>query len=102
MHRKTDRFGSSKLQIINHKALETLPMALKPAVNQVNLLLLLLQEQGDLASTGDKVPYTTCERPIVRSLANWKKHKLCLLPLHTTTTTPCQPERNDVAYSLFL
>ena len=56
-------------------------MALKPAVNQVNLLLLLLQEQGELASTGDEVPYTTCERPIVRSLANWKKHKLCFFRL---------------------
>jgi len=74
---------------INHKALETLPMATTPAttaVHQVNLLALLLpQEQGDiiLASTGDEVQYDNREIHFVRShLANWKKHKLCLLLFH--------------------
>jgi len=53
--------------------------------NQVNLLLLLLQEQGDLASTpiGDEEPYDMQE---TRSLANWKKHKLCLSIYYYNTT----------------
>ena len=57
-------------------------MALKAGQNQVNLLLLLLQEQGDLASTpiGDEEPYDMRE---IRSLANWKKHNLCLSIYYT-------------------
>jgi len=44
-------------------------------VNLLSLLLLLPQEQGDLASTGDEA------RDPFRSLADWKKHKLCLFSI---------------------
>ena len=64
-----------------------------PARNQVNLLLLLLQEQGDiiLASTLE-TRYTTA-RNTLRSLANWKSTS-CAFAFHTTTTTTTssQPE----------
>jgi len=66
---------------------------LQPAENQVNLLLLLLQEQGDiiLASTLE-TRYTTA-RNTLRSLANWKSTS-CAFAFHTTTTTTTssQPE----------
>jgi len=73
-------------------------MALKAGQHQVNLLLLLLQEQGDLASTpiGDEVPYDMQET--LRSLANWKKHKLCLLSILLQRRN----RKDRQAYSLFL
>jgi len=59
-----------------------------PAVHQVNLLLLLLvQEQGDLASTVGDEELTYDMRETLRSLANWKKHNLCLcFPYYYTYT----------------
>ena len=88
---------------INHKALETLPMATTPAtpaVHQVNLLALLLlplQEQGDLASTmlETRSHHTTCERLFICSqLAKLEKAQVVppfhLLHLHHVAT-----ERND-------
>ena len=67
-------------------------------VHQVSLLLLLLQEQGDflLASTptGDEEPYDM--RETLRSLATWKKHKLCLLSIHRRN------RKDRQAYSLLL
>ena len=74
-----------------------------PAGNQVNLPFSYYRSKGSivLASTLE-TRYRTL-RENLRSLANWKKHKLCclllsihLLQLHVAT------ERNDVAYSLLL
>jgi len=78
-------------------------MATTPAVHQVNLLpppLLQPQERGDyLASTptGDEEPYDM--RETLRSLASWKKHKLCLsMSYYYTNTKSTRKERQ--AYSL--
>jgi len=73
-----------------------------PAGNQVNLPFSYYRNKGTivLASTLE-TRYRTL-RENLRSLANWKKHKLCLLlsihllQLHVAT------KRNDVAYSLLL
>ena len=85
-------------------------MALTPAGNQVNCLLLLLllhQERGDyLASTLETRYRTTRE---TRSLANPsqpEKHNLCLSISYYYTyhiyTTSTRKERHYQAYSLFL
>jgi len=51
--------------------------------NQVNLLLLLLQEQGDLASTLETRYHTACERQ-PSFACKLEKHKLCLLSIYYT------------------
>jgi len=60
----------------------------------------MFTDEGDLASTLLETRHhrTTCERPFVRSLAN-PKAQVVSFAFHTHTPT-CQPERNDVAYSL--
>ena len=72
--------------------------------NQVNLLaLLLLEEQGNLASTptGDEeLPYDMQQTSSLRSLAKLEKHKLCLSTSPTTTTS--QPKGTTSLQSLFV
>ena len=72
-----------------------------PVVHQVNLLLLLLQEQGDLASMVLETRSHRTPRETHRSLANpnqtpkWKSTS-CAFAFHTTTTTPnVATGRND-------
>ena len=85
---------------INHKALETLAMARsRRPYTQVNLLLLLLQEQGDflLASTptGDEEPYDM--RETLRSLAKMEEAQVVpLLSIHLHNVYP----KGRRAYSL--
>ena len=93
-NRKIDRFDSSS---INHKALETLAMARsRRPYTQVNLLLLLLQEQGDYLASTPETRYTTCERHSSFARQTGRSTS-CAFAFHTTTTptTTCQPERND-------
>jgi len=81
---------------INHKALETLAMARsRRPYTQVNLLLLLLQEQGDflLASTptGDEEPYDM--RETLRSLAKMEEAQVVpLLSISYNYNPSSQPE----------
>jgi len=88
------------------QSLETLPMPTTPAtpvVHQVNLLLLLLQEQGDflLASTptGDEEPYDM--RETLRSFTRKPESTNCVFCLpHSHTYMSTRKERQ--AYSLLL
>ena len=68
---------------INHKALETLAMATTPAttaVHQVNLPFSYYHRSKG-TSLPQETRYRTPLRETLRSLANWKKHKLCLLSI---------------------
>ena len=72
---------------------------LQPAENQVNLLLLLLQEQGDiiLASTLE-TRYTTA-RNTLRSLAHWRSTS-CAFPYNYNYNYMSTRKERRVAYSL--
>ena len=73
------------------QSLETLPMPTTPAtpvVHQVNLLLLLLQEQGDLASMVLETRSHRTPRETHRSLANPNQTKW------KSTTCACFPYTN--------
>ena len=82
------------------------PWLLQPAVHQVNLLLLLLQEQGDLASTtGDEEPMYIQDE-FASSDRNSQTGEAQVVPFHVLLLQ-LQPHRrsllwNDEAYSLFL
>jgi len=101
MHRKRNR----RIDLIHHRSTTKLwrlcpwYSRLQPAENQVNLLLLLLQEQGDflLASTptGDEEPYDM--RETLRSLvANWKSTSCAFcFPYYYTHTYIVATGRTD-------
>jgi len=73
---------------------------------QVNLLLLLLQEQGDyLASTVLETRSHRTPRETLRSLAKLEEAQvvpLLSIPLQLHPHLHVATERNDEAYSLFL
>ena len=92
-----DRFGSSKLQIINHKALETLAMARsRRPYTKLTYSFSYYRSKG--TSLPPETRYRTQTRdPSFARQTEWKKHKLCLLSIHPHIVAT---ERNDEAYSL--
>ena len=84
---------------INHKALETLPMATtRPSYTKLTCPSPTTGARGHHPRfhAGDEVPYT--ERPIVRSQETGRSTSCAFPP--TTTSTPSQPEGTTTLPSL--
>ena len=90
-----DRFDSSS--IINHKALETLPMALTPAGNQVNLPFSYYHYHRSKGTTSlpRRRGGTTDARDTFRSLAKPNGKAQVVPPFHLLHLHHVATERND-------